>query len=487
MKSRKIQAVIFIIFLLTALTSPPSCRTAVAQEVQAAVIVAEEILHFAEGLAGVYINGKWGFFDASGKQVIQPIFDEVLSFHDNYAAARINKRWGFIDKKGKFVINPNFEGARNFSEGLAPVKKGNLWGCIDEKGRLVLDYSFEDIKMFNGGLAPAKRVGKWGFIDKKGNFVLERVWLDAWEFSENLAAVKTLENLWGYINKKGKFVIEAQFDDAGSFSDGLAAVLEDTKWGYINKKGKFEINPQYDDAHFFSEKLAAVKTGDRWGYVDRKGKLAIPFTFETPGEFSGGMAAVGKDGDTIFIDSKGNRILNNIKGKPAQKNLGSNPNMGVYVDAALKQNMIIINYSSDDLITYKNTTGASLSVTVPSGTTYVDFQITSGLDGSLFYKFSNSSDMFHIWFWYARGQCSWAIFQDDGGSFAGNNNWYVSQSGKRYATSLAGPMNAYSRVSANHTVTLYRVDLATLVMVINDTDPGYAYKAPACSYWNSIY
>ncbi|EPU0168906.1 WG repeat-containing protein, partial [Campylobacter coli] len=32
---------------------------------------------FWEGLAGVKLNGKYGFIDKSGKIVIEPIFDDI--------------------------------------------------------------------------------------------------------------------------------------------------------------------------------------------------------------------------------------------------------------------------------------------------------------------------------------------------------------------------------------------------------------------------
>ncbi|EOA6136260.1 WG repeat-containing protein, partial [Campylobacter coli] len=33
--------------------------------------------NFSEGLAGVELNGKWGFIDKSGKIVIEPKFDDI--------------------------------------------------------------------------------------------------------------------------------------------------------------------------------------------------------------------------------------------------------------------------------------------------------------------------------------------------------------------------------------------------------------------------
>jgi hypothetical protein len=287
---------------------------------------ASALLKFSESLAGISLQGQWGFIDIAGKLVISAIYHEVRSFQEGFAPARIDKRWGFINKKGKFVINPTFDDARSFSEGLAPVKKGNLWGCIDEKGKIVLDYSFEDLKRFSGGLAPAKRTGKWGFINPKGKFILSRTWLDAGEFADDLAPVKTVENQWGYVNSKGKLVIEAQFDNARIFSQGLAPVLEETKWGYINNKGKFEINPQYEDAHPYSKNVAAVKSEGLWGYLNKKGTFAIAPSYVSASDFSkDGIALVEKDGESFYIGTDGKKLFGTSIRKTKAEQMTSSP------------------------------------------------------------------------------------------------------------------------------------------------------------------
>lgn len=305
-KYHRYLCIVFVVLLCMSFN--PESRAEKADDEQ----VAEEVmklLEFADGLAGVCLNGYWGFIDTAGKVAIKFIYKEIRSFQGNYAPARVDKRWGYIDKNGKYVINPKFDDARHFSEGLAPVKKGNLWGFIDSKGDMVMDYAYEDLKAFNGGLAPAKRVGKWGFINQKGKYVLSRQWLEAGEFAEDLAPVKNLENQWGYINRKGKYVIDPQFENAAEFQNGLAPVLEETQWGFINKKGKFQINPQYENARPFSEKLSAVKQGGKWGYIDTKGNETISFQFDEPGNFMESHALVVKDGEAYFINKKGEKAL----------------------------------------------------------------------------------------------------------------------------------------------------------------------------------
>jgi hypothetical protein len=68
-----------------------------------------EYFDFHEGLAAVARNGKYGFKDKTGKEVIPPKFDEVGYFQNGFAPVQINGRWGFIDKTGKVVVPIKYE------------------------------------------------------------------------------------------------------------------------------------------------------------------------------------------------------------------------------------------------------------------------------------------------------------------------------------------------------------------------------------------
>jgi hypothetical protein len=59
---------------------------------------------FVEGLARVSINGKWGFIDTTGKEIISAQYDEAISFEDGYARVKFMGQWGVIDKKGNTVV-----------------------------------------------------------------------------------------------------------------------------------------------------------------------------------------------------------------------------------------------------------------------------------------------------------------------------------------------------------------------------------------------
>ena len=59
---------------------------------------------FCEGLACVQLNGKCGFIDKTGKEVIECKYDYVSDFHEGLARVKLKSNLDFIDKTRKVVI-----------------------------------------------------------------------------------------------------------------------------------------------------------------------------------------------------------------------------------------------------------------------------------------------------------------------------------------------------------------------------------------------
>ncbi len=130
-----------------------------------AVVIALDVKNyecsdFSEGVA--WANGK--FIDRSGKAVIDPngAYEFVDTFHEGLAPINRDGKIGYIDKSGSEVIEPKYQ------NGLADSGLG----------------------LFNGGLAPVKLDGKFGYIDKKGKIVIEPKYDKALPFESGLAWVQ---------------------------------------------------------------------------------------------------------------------------------------------------------------------------------------------------------------------------------------------------------------------------------------------------------
>ncbi len=99
---------------------------------------------FREGLARVKIDGKWGFIDRNDQMVIKSDYLLLDDFHEGMAVTTVNKGYyshGYICKTGREIVPPQFDFAGSFENGLALVRFfDDHEGYLDETGRLVVEY-----------------------------------------------------------------------------------------------------------------------------------------------------------------------------------------------------------------------------------------------------------------------------------------------------------------------------------------------------------
>ncbi len=91
--------------------------------------------------------GKYKIFKE--ESVVGEYDDADIITDDNMIAVCINGKWGYVNNEGKELIEPTYISAKSFSNGLAAVSNGEHWGFIDPKGNLVIDYVFSDADYFN--------------------------------------------------------------------------------------------------------------------------------------------------------------------------------------------------------------------------------------------------------------------------------------------------------------------------------------------------
>ena len=252
-------------------------------------------------------NGKWGFIDKSGNEVVPCKYDWADSFSEGLASVILDGKYGSIDKSGNEVVPCKYDYAYSFSEGLARVHLDGKYGFIDKSGNEVVPCKYDLAWRFSEGLASVELDGKCGFIDKSGNVVIPFKYDAARPFSEGLARVH-LDGKEGFIDKNGNEVVPLKYDDAYDFSEGLALVRLDGKYGFIDKSGNEVVPCTYDDAHSFSEGLAVVILDGKRGFIDNSGNVVIPFKYDLAYDFFEGLALVYLDGRDFSIDKSGNEI-----------------------------------------------------------------------------------------------------------------------------------------------------------------------------------
>lgn len=228
-------------------------------------------------------EGQYGAYNTKGELMVTFKYDDMKNYCSGLARIKVDGKYGFVDKAGKEVIPTKYDAAAStFSEGLAFVGTEDGWNY------------------------------KYGYINTKGEEVIPLMYSDANDFHEGMAAVRT-KNGYGYINAKGELLTAAKYDDALPFSEGLAIVEKDEKIKVINKTGEelytFDKNiipgGSYHDGLLL---VCDMKTG-KFGYYNTKFEIALPLEYPAADTFNEGKAlTVSIEGDECvfnFIDKKG--------------------------------------------------------------------------------------------------------------------------------------------------------------------------------------
>jgi hypothetical protein len=257
-------------------------------------------------------NGRIGYIDASGRLVIDAVFEDAWPFSEGLAAVRRSGKWSYINLSGDLVIElpAGTVQAAPFREGLAAFQdSGDKWGYVDRSGHVAIQPIFDRTQGFSEGLALVEQNRRWFFIDRAGNQAVAGDFQPVTGFSEGLAAVKINDRV-GFIDSAGAVIIGAKFLKAEHFSEGLAAASEDGRtWGYIGKNGEWAIAPSFEAARPFSEGLAVVQREYRRGAVRKDGSIAVDFRFQYLRSFSLGLAPAALGRVFGYIDSRGRFVI----------------------------------------------------------------------------------------------------------------------------------------------------------------------------------
>lgn len=260
---------------------------------------------------------KYGYIDATGAFVIEPVFGQAFDFQENgLAVAGTAELAGVIDRTGKYVIAPKFDSVGTFRDGAAVAQMGNKMVVIDTKGRILYE-STGYISDFSDGRALVYEYTEgdqwlYGYIDNTGKVVIPPQYQSAFDFRGGRAVVKLRDGTFALIDRNGTALRTFNYADMGNISEGLMAFQPESggKYGYVNEKGQVVIQPQFSSAQEFMDGMAVVNaaadfSGFLYGAIDKRGRTIIQPQFSDIRILGEDKLAVGKplNAEYPFMDS----------------------------------------------------------------------------------------------------------------------------------------------------------------------------------------
>lgn len=114
-------------------------------------------------------DGKYGFLDLSGNEIVPLIYEEAFPFQEGVAAVCREGKWGFIDKAGTEVILPVYDQVHSpFHNGLTAASLNGKWGLIDKEGNAIFPFEYDYVYEEEGGYFIVQKEGKTFPLDASG-------------------------------------------------------------------------------------------------------------------------------------------------------------------------------------------------------------------------------------------------------------------------------------------------------------------------------
>ena len=302
--------------------------------------------YFSEGLCPVSKDGKYGFIDVYGKEVIPCQWDGVVKFERGLAIIlkKNNKgynRRGVINHKGEIIVEPKYASI-HFIEGADLISTEGPVTLFNFQGEVLQSDIFSVQLACKDGMLLLSKNGNYGgyfFVDSSGKRKLKNFY-DVREFSGGYAVAYIRDelkgNLPGYIDTEGNQYAVGKYEILGDFKDGYAIVRKEGKSGVINDKfeevipcvydGLGRIAPRYGESGYVKD-MVQVSKGEECTLMTKEGRTIVPYglynDFEGVGyipvieakvnyeiEKINSLGNPHKINPSTLLDLKGNRLTN---------------------------------------------------------------------------------------------------------------------------------------------------------------------------------
>jgi hypothetical protein len=213
--------------------------------------------HYDGGLKRVSSDGRFGFIDFEGNEVIPLKYEDAFNFTNGLAPVKLDGKWGYIDVAGNEITPFKYDEAINFqnSADIAPVIIGKYYGFIDKTGKEVTPIKYTvDSRYFRS------EVPRFSGTTLRAN---ERYN----DFQEIMKyTISVTPELMNKRTGKAYHPRFAEFESYYEFHEGMAVVraecpdCEVIKWkelyppvrfGFVNSSGQEIIPPIYEAVSTF--------------------------------------------------------------------------------------------------------------------------------------------------------------------------------------------------------------------------------------------
>ncbi|MBW6536852.1 MAG: WG repeat-containing protein [Mariniphaga sp.] len=333
------------------------------------------------GEANVRLNSKWGRIDEHGKWIFPCIYDNIFSLrtygydktvHNDNFQVTLNGLSGIVSKTGEEVIPIIYNYLGSFKNGVAKVNINEKWGYINEAGETFIPIVFNRVIALRGLADDSRYLGIEHTLEKEKIKDKQNVLrhFSVSDMSGYLHIYDCPDGFVGIINNKDE-TEEYIFDSYNCFKNGRAIAHKNGFCGVVDMELNSIVDFRYDDIKPLTEEgFLKAKKKSLWGIVDYNGKEIVPHTYDEINNFNDEFLLVKKDGCLGTISTNFEEVISPIYQSISRNKTGllkvQLSDFFGYID--LKNNIIIqpkykwISDNFDETITIKLRDGSNREI-----------------------------------------------------------------------------------------------------------------------------
>lgn len=218
----------------------------------------EDFYNFSENVAAVKLTAthKWGFLRKDGSALTDFIFEEAKQMKEGRAAVKKEGKWGYLDENGKEIIACQYAQAFDFEYDYAIVGTGAAYTELGRKEPAIsasgiVPVQFRQINMY-----------KFGYINKVGEMIIAPKYQNIRRISSHFVWVEKDARNGTYFHLSNLFSIESgclYIEPGAVYKDFLEPKIASTsvlknKNGELVSDKRFVVNEIYSKEACFSLK-----------------------------------------------------------------------------------------------------------------------------------------------------------------------------------------------------------------------------------------
>ncbi|MDB1145360.1 MAG: WG repeat-containing protein [Alcaligenaceae bacterium] len=230
------------------------------------------------GLAIAEKEGKVGLIDTKGEVRMPFRYDEMKPLKNPHTyQVRLGEKWGVIqyDTSVTTVLPLEYEDIKE-EDGYYIVYKNSLFQLVNQQGNMLIPTGFDEIQVMSSEAVLVRIEGRWHFFDIATGKV-DEIAYDKVKFLRDDMLLMRQKGDFSVLNGRTRqVVVPVGYAYKDFIGYDLMTVKKDKKIGIFNAKGRMVSPPQYDEVDYFTQGTADVRIGDFWGRIDGTGKLVTP-------------------------------------------------------------------------------------------------------------------------------------------------------------------------------------------------------------------